>query len=100
MMVTANGNRSDLSNMAEFVPVKGHGIVIPVPIFFAKSGSKQVILGRRWESYPRKCDRNLDDGSCEITIFAVDGSELVTIVATFEGEKRDRFASSSGNLYA
>ena len=82
------------------MPVSVHGIVIPVPIFLARSGSEQVILGRPWETYARKCERNLDDGSCEITISAVDGSEQVTFVTTFPGDNRDRFASSSGNLYA
>ena len=63
-MITADGNRSDLSTVAESVPVDVHGIVIPVPIFLARSGSRQVIFGRPWESYARKCERNLDDGSC------------------------------------
>ena len=99
-MITADGNRSDLSKVAESVPVNVHGIVIPVPILWGRSRSEQVILGRPWETYARKCERNLDDGSCEITISAVDGSEQVTLVATFPGDKRDRFASSSGNLYA
>jgi len=99
-MITADGNRSDLSKVAESVPVNVHGIVIPVRIFFARSGSEQVILGRPWETYARKCKRNVDNGSCEITISAVDGSEQVMFVATFPADKRDRFASSSGNLYA
>jgi hypothetical protein len=99
-MITADGNRSDLSKVAESVPVNVHDIVIPVLIYLARSGSEQVILGRPWETYARKCERNLDDGSCEITISGVDGSEQVTFVATFPGDKRDRFASSSGNLYA
>jgi len=98
-MITANGNRSDSSKVAESVPITVHGIVIPRPIFSAKSGSKQIIVGRPWETYARKCEGNLDDGSCEITISAVDGSEQVTFMATFLGDKRDRFASSSGNLY-
>jgi len=99
-MITADGNRSDLSKVAESVPVNIHGIVIPVPSLLARSTSEQVILGRPWETYARKCERNLDDGSCGITISAVDGSEQVTFVATFPGDKRDKFASSSGNLYA
>jgi hypothetical protein len=82
------------------VTVNVHGIVIPVPIFLARSGSKQDILGRPWQTYTQKCERNMDNGSLEITISAVDGSEQVTFVATFPGDKRDRFASSSGNLYA
>jgi hypothetical protein len=97
-MITTNGNRSDLSKVAESVPVNVHGIVIPVPIFLARSGSQQVILGRPWETYTRKCERNLDDGSCKITISAVDGSEQVTFVVIFPGDKRDRLASSLGNL--
>jgi len=99
-MITADGNRSDLSKVAESVPVNVHRIVIPVPICLARSGSEQVILGRPWATYTRKCERNLDDGSCEIIISAVDGSKEVMFVATFPGDKRDRFASSSGNLYA
>ena len=98
-VIPANGNQSDLSKVAESVPVNVHGIVIPVPIFLAKSGCEQVILGRPWETYTRKCERNLDNSSCEITISAVDGSEQVTFVATIPGDKRDRVASSSGNIY-
>jgi hypothetical protein len=99
-MITADGNRFDLSTVAESVPGNILGIVIPVPIFIARSGSEQVILDHSWETFARKSERNLDDGSCEIIISAVDGSEQVTFVTTFPGEKRDRFASSSGNLYA
>jgi hypothetical protein len=99
-MITANGNRSALSKVAESVPVNVHGIVIHVPIFLARSGSEQVILGRPWETYAWKCERNVDNGSYEITISAVDGSEQVTFVATLLGDKRDRFASSLGDLYA
>jgi len=47
-MITADGNRSDVSKVAEFVPVKVYGIVIPVPLCLAKSGSEKVILGRPW----------------------------------------------------
>jgi hypothetical protein len=32
-MITADGNRSDLSKVEESMPVRVHGIVIPVPIF-------------------------------------------------------------------
>jgi len=46
------------------------------------------------------CVRNLDNGSCEITIAAIDGSEQVTFVATFSGDKKDTFASSLGKLYS
>jgi hypothetical protein len=45
-MITANGNESDLLKVAESVPVNVHGIVIPVAISLARSGSEQVILGR------------------------------------------------------
>jgi len=99
-MITADGNRFDLSKVAESVPVNVHGIVIPVPICLARYGSEQVIVGCPWELYARKSERNLDDGSCKITISAVDGSEQVTFVTTFLGDKRDRLGSSSGNLYA
>jgi len=99
-MITADCNRSDLSKVAEPVPINVHGIVIPVPIVFARSGSEQGILGHPWETYARKCERNLDDGSCEITISAVDGSGQVTFVAPFPGDKGDRFASSAGTLYS
>jgi hypothetical protein len=99
-MITADGNRFDLSKVAESVPVNVHGIVIPVPIFLARSGFEKVIMGRPWETYAPKCERNLDDGSCEITISAVDGSERVTFVATFLEDKLDRFARSLGNLYS
>jgi len=99
-MITAGGNRFDLSKVAESLPVNVPGIVIPVPIILAKSGSEQVIFGRPLETYPQKCQRNMEDGSCEITDSAVDGSDQVTFVATFPGDKMDRFASSSENLYA
>jgi len=33
-------------------------------------------------------------------ISAIDGSEQVTFVATFLGDKRDTFASNSGNIFA
>jgi hypothetical protein len=98
-MITADGNQSDLLKVVEFVTINVHGIVIPIPIFFTISGSEHVILGRRWERYARKCERNLADGSVKITISAVDGSEQVMFVATFPEDKRDRFTSSSGNLY-
>jgi hypothetical protein len=74
-MIMADGNWSQLTNVTESVPVNICHIIIPKPICFAKSGSQQVILGRPWESYGPKCDRNLDDGSCEMTISAVDRSE-------------------------
>jgi len=43
--------------------------------------------------------RNMDDGGCEITISAVDGSEHVMFVAAFPGDNINRIASSSGNIY-
>jgi len=97
-MITADGHQSDLSKVAESMPVNFHDIVIPVPIFLARSRSEQVFMGRPWETYARKCERNQHDGSCEITISAIDVSEQVTFVPTFPGDKRDRFASNSGNL--
>jgi len=99
-MITAYGNRSHLAKVAESMPVNVHGVVIPVPIFLAKYGSEQVVLGRPRETYDRKCDRNLDDGNCEITISAVDGSDQVTFVPTVPEDERDIFVHSSGNLYA
>jgi len=87
-MITADGNRSDLSKVAESVPVNAHGIVISVCIVLAKSASEQVILGCPCEPDARECERKLDDGSCEIIILAVDESEQVTFVATIQGEKR------------
>ena len=93
-MITTNGNRSDLMKVSESVAVNIHGIMIPMPIVLAKSGSEQVILCHPWETYAQQCERNLDNGSCEITITAIDGSEQVTFVATFPGDKRDRFTSS------
>lgn len=96
-MITADWNLSDLWKVVESMPVNVYGIVICVPIMLARSGSEQVIFGRPWELYARMCERNLDNGSCKITIAAVNGSEQVTFVATFPGDKRDRFVSSLGN---
>ena len=45
-MITADGNRSDLSTVAKSVPVNIHGIVSTRHIFLARSGSEQVILSR------------------------------------------------------
>ena len=98
-MITADGNRSTFLNMVQSVPINVHGIVIPVPIILEKFGSEQVILGRPWETYGQSCERNLDNGSCQITISAIDGSEQVTFVVTFPTDKRGRFAISSGNFY-
>lgn len=50
-MITADDNWSDLTKVAESVPLNVHGIVIPVTICVAKSGSEQVIMGRHGESY-------------------------------------------------
>ena len=82
-MLTANGNWSDLVRVAESMPINVHGINVSVPVFLAKSGSEQVILGRPWETYTPKCENDLDDGSCKITISAVDGSQWVKFVANF-----------------
>ena len=81
------------------MPVNVHGIVIPLPMFEAKSRSKMVILGHPSGSYAQKCKRNLDDGSCAMAISAANGSEQVMFVTTFPENKRDIFASSSANLY-
>jgi len=99
-LITANGNGSDLPKVAESVPVHVDGIVIPVPVFLAISGSEEVILGRHWETYTRKCERNLNAGSCEISIPAVDESVQVTFVAIFQRESGNRLVSSLGKLYA
>jgi len=48
---TADGDRSNLSNVVACIPVNVLGRVIPGPIFLAQSGSEQVILGRPWEMY-------------------------------------------------
>jgi len=96
---TADRNRSDMTTVARSVPVNVHGIIIFVPIFLAKFGSEQVILGRPWETYARQGERILDNGTCDIAIPAIDGSEQVMIVVTLQGDKRDGFASSSGNVY-
>jgi len=99
-MITADSNWSDLNEVAVSVPINVHGIIIFKPTCFAKARSQQFILGCPWVSYARKCKRNMDDGSCKTTIAAVDGSEQVTFLTTFPGDKRARFSSSSGNLYA
>jgi hypothetical protein len=66
-IITVDGNRSDLSIVAESVRSSVHRIVIAMPIFLARSRSEQVILGCHWETYTRKCERNLDNVSCDIT---------------------------------
>ena len=97
-MITADGNRSDLTKVAESVPIEVHRVTLSVPVFLTPTGSEQVILGRPWEAQARKCERNLDDGSCEITITAADVTEQATFVATYPGDKRDRFATSGNAL--
>lgn len=99
-MITADVNRSDLSKMAESMLVNIHGDVTTMPIFFAKSGSELVILGHPLETYARKCERNLHDGGCEIAFSGVDGSHPVAFVANFLQDRRDRSASSLGNIYS
>jgi len=98
-MVTADGNQSDLMRVAESERINVNGMIIPMGIILAESGSEQRILGRPWETYTRNCERNLDDGRWEIIIPAVDGSEHVTFVASCPGDKKDRFGSSWGNFY-
>jgi len=98
-MITSDRNWSDLLKVAQSVPVNIDGIVIPTVILFANSGSEQGILGPPWETYTRNCERNLHDGSSEITIPAVDGSEQVTSVAAIPGDRRDRVASSLEDVY-
>jgi hypothetical protein len=99
-MITDDGNPSDLSNVGESLPFKVHIIVIPMPILSARSGSEHVILDCCCETYARKWERNFDDGRCMFTLSAGDGSEQVTFVTTFPGDNRDRFTSSSRDLYA
>ena len=94
--VTGGGNHSDLTKVAESVPIEVHGVTLSVPVFLAPTGSRQVILSRPWEAHARKCVRDLDDGSCGITISAADGTEQVTFVATYPGDRRDHF-TTSGN---
>ena len=93
-MITAGGNHSDLTKVAESVPIEVHGVTLSVPVFLAPTGSGQVILSRPWEVHASKCERDLDDGSCGITITAVNGTKQVTFVATYPGDRRDRFATS------
>ena len=93
-MVTADGNRSDLTKIAESVLIEVHGFTLSVPVFLAPTVSEQVILGRPWEAHACKCERNHDDGSCEITLTAADGTEQVTFMATYPCDKPDRFAMS------
>jgi len=99
-MINPDDNWCDLTMVAESVPIYAHVIILSVSNFLAKSESKQVFLGSRLQTYAAMCERNLDDGSCEITISAVNGSQQVMSVTTFPGDKRDRFGSRSGNLSA
>jgi len=96
-VMNLDGNRSDLSKVAVSVTDTIHGMVSSVPIIVGKTGSEQDILGRPFEPYDRKCERNLDDGRFTITMCAVHGSEQVSFVSTFRGDKRDRFAIILGN---
>lgn len=99
-MITADGIQFDLKIVVKSVPISVDGMVIPITIFFAKSRCKQVILGLPWETYTRNGARNLDVCYSEFTISAIIGSEQVTLLATFLGDQRDRFASSWGNVDA
>jgi hypothetical protein len=83
MMIAADGNLPDSSKVAECVTVKVHDMVMSVAILLRRFKSEQVFLSRPWDTYARKCERNLDNGSCKITIPAVDGSEEVMFVALF-----------------
>lgn len=49
--IKADGICPDLRKQTQTVPVNKHSTVIPVPVFFAKSGSKQIILGYPWETF-------------------------------------------------
>jgi len=98
-MITADVNQSDLTTVAESMPVNVNGITIPGHNVLAKFWSEQFILGHPWVTCAQKCERNQDDGSCEITISLINRPEQVTFVTTWLEDKRDRFASCSGNLY-
>jgi len=99
-MITAEGNGADSTKVEVAVPINIYCIVIPIPISSEPAGSKQVILGRPWETYTRQCERNLDDGSRLITITTIDEAEQLTFHTTFPSDKRDRFGRSLGNIYA
>lgn len=73
MVITGDGNQSALSKVVESVHINVHGMGISISIFLSESGSESVILRRPIETYARKCERNLANGSCGITILAVDG---------------------------
>ena len=96
-MITADGNQFDLTQVAESVHINLHGIVISITIILEKSGSKQVRLGHPWDTHRRNCERNLENGSPEITIPVVDESEQVVFNTTVPGHMRDRVTSSSEN---
>ena len=93
-MVTAGGSHSDLTKVAESIPIEVHGVTLSVPVFLAPTGSGQVILSCPWEAHARKCERDLDDGSCGISNTAADSTEQVTFVASYPGDRRNRFATS------
>jgi len=52
-MITADGNWSNSMKVAQSIPLNGHGIIIPMPLFLAQSGFKQIIFGHAWETYAR-----------------------------------------------
>jgi len=99
LMMTADVNRFDLTNVAISVPVNVDGVVTAVPIIEAKSGSEQVILRRPSIPYTWMCEWNVDNGSCKITISAINGTGKVMFVITSPGDRRVWFASSWGCLY-
>jgi hypothetical protein len=45
MMITADGNQSDVTKVAVSLPVNVQGIIIPVPFFVATSTSEEDIPG-------------------------------------------------------
>lgn len=98
-MITADGNQSDLTKVTESALINVLGIKITILIVLAKTRSEQVMSGQPWKSYAQYCVRNMDDGSCEITICAINGSEQVTFVVTSPGDRWDRSTSSSGSIY-
>jgi len=98
-MITVDGNRSDLTNMVECVPDNVDSIVILIQMSEAQSCSEYVMLGHPCDTYAQKNGRNLVNRNRHITISAINASEQVTFVTMDLGDKRDRFHSSSGNLF-
>lgn len=82
-MFTTDDNQPDLTKGAGSILNNIRCIVIPVSIFLAKSGSAQVIFRHPWETYARKCECMLHEGSCRIIIPNIDGSEQAMFVATY-----------------